>query len=145
MEYQFKKELHIFVDASDRAVAAVAYIRGLGPNGITTSIVASKCKVAPMGQLSIPRLELQAGVLGVRLSEMIHKACSNNINITSTTYWTDARDVMCWINSAKRRYRPYVGIRITEILSVSKISDWRWVPGKMNPADLATNLTTKMQ
>lgn len=62
----------------------------------------------------------------------------STVPIVSTTYWSDTTDVMCWINSSKRKYRPYVAIRITEILSKSKITDCRWVPGKMNPADLAT-------
>lgn len=55
-----KREVHIFVDASDSALAAVAYIRGTGKDGITTSKVSSKCKVTSLRQMSIPRLELQA-------------------------------------------------------------------------------------
>lgn len=131
-----KREIHVFVDASDSAMAAVAYIRGNGPGGTKAYIVASKCKVAPRKQATIPRLELQAAVLGVRLAEMVKKASS--IPITSTTFWTDSEDVLWWINSAERKYHPFVAVRVSEIANVSNPHDWRRVPGKINPADLAT-------
>ncbi|XP_055605676.1 uncharacterized protein LOC129753853 [Uranotaenia lowii] len=35
-------------------------------------------------------------------------------------------------------YRQYVGFRVGEILSISKINEWRWIPSKMNVADDAT-------
>lgn len=42
------------------------------------------------------------------------------------------------LNSDERKYRQLVAVRIGEILELSKVSDWRWVPSKMNVADLAT-------
>lgn len=48
-----ERELHIFVDASNRATAAMAYIRGLGPSGVTVSLMSSKCRVAPMRQMTL--------------------------------------------------------------------------------------------
>lgn len=130
------RELHVFVDASDRAVAAVAYMCGQSAGGKTSYIVAAKSRVAPMRQISVPRLELQAAVLGVRVAAMVVQAAGAPIG--STTFWTDAKDVIWWINSAKRKYKPYVAIRISEILVHSRPADWKWIPGKQNPADLAT-------
>lgn len=54
------------------------------------------------------------------------------------TYWTD---ILWWINSSKRRYKPYVALRISEILSFTDVTNWRWVPGSLNPADLGTKPT----
>lgn len=68
---QEQRQIHIFVDAGQAAMSAVAYVRGQGPKGITTHIVAAKCKVSPMRAISVPRLEIQAAILGVRLGEMI--------------------------------------------------------------------------
>lgn len=93
-----QRELHIFVD--DRATAAVAYIKGAGPQGVTVSLVCLKCKVAPMRQISVPRLELQAAVLCIRLAEMVKKASS--VPITRTIYWTDATDVAGGMESTKQ-------------------------------------------
>lgn len=60
-------ELHVFVDASSKAFAAVAYYRNLTKNTVTTSLVSSKSKCAPLKVVSIPRIELQAALLGVIL------------------------------------------------------------------------------
>lgn len=133
------RELHIFVDASERAIAAVAYIKGIGGERRKVSIAASKCKLAPSSQQSIPRLELQAAVLGIRLAEMIRSAATTPL--IRIVFWTDAANTIWWINSAKRRYRQYVALRIAEILSFSQPSDWRWVPSTQNPADIATKPT----
>lgn len=130
------RELHVFVDSSERAMCAAAYIKGGNGSQTITSLAATKCKLTPTTQKSIPRLELQAAVLGVRLAEMIQEASS--VPMTKITFWTDAQDVLWWINSAKRRYKQYVALRVAEILSFSEANHWRWVPGELNPADIAT-------
>lgn len=53
----------------------------------------------------------------------------------------DAYNNIWWINSANRRYRLYVALRVAEILSISKPNDWRYVPSSLNPADIATKPT----
>ena len=56
--------LHTFVDASEDAFGAVAYVRYSYQDGtISTNIVAAKTRVAPTTATSIPRLELM-GTLG---------------------------------------------------------------------------------
>ena len=67
-------QLHLFVDASEKAFCAVAYFRFDYPGGETQrAFVAAKTHVAPVKPLSIPRMELQAAVLSVRLACMIQK------------------------------------------------------------------------
>ena len=52
-------QLHVFVDASTVAFAAVAYIRTQKQDEIfQTSFLLGKCKVAPIKQNSVPKLEL---------------------------------------------------------------------------------------
>ena len=61
-------QLHVFVDASTVALAAVAYIRTQNPDeNFQTSFLLGKCKVEPIKQFSLPKLELEAAVLGTRL------------------------------------------------------------------------------
>ena len=68
-------QLHIFVDASMAAMAAVAYLRTT--NSQTTPpqacFLMGKCKVAPIKQISVPKMELEAAVIGVRLLQLIQR------------------------------------------------------------------------
>lgn len=130
-------ELHVFVDASDSAYAAAAYFRFSSDDGnVRCSLVAGKTKVAPLNPLSIPRLELQAAVLGARLSNSI--TTGHTLKPDRVTFWTDSVDVLCWVKSDLRKYRQFVAFRVSEILETTDIANWRWIPSKYNPADDAT-------
>lgn len=61
-------QLHLFVDASLEAFAAVAYFRIEDETGVDICLVEAKSRVAPIMPMSVPRLELQGGVLGTRLA-----------------------------------------------------------------------------
>ena len=62
-------DLHVFADASLDAMCIVAYFRDQKTGGF--SYVVEKCRVAPMKQQLIPRLELQAAIYGTRLKQLI--------------------------------------------------------------------------
>jgi len=68
-------ELHGFADASNRAYAAVVYVRVLASlDEYLVMLIMSKTKVAPVKTISIPRLELCAAVLLARLIKHILQA-----------------------------------------------------------------------
>ncbi|XP_058817898.1 uncharacterized protein LOC131681207 [Topomyia yanbarensis] len=129
-------QLHIFVDASEQAFAACAYFRIVDRERVRCCLVASKTKVAPLKPLSIPRLELMATVIGVRLRKTIVE--NHSVQIQETFLHSDATTVLSWIKSDPRRYRPFVAFRISEILTMSTVTEWRWVPTKLNVADEPT-------
>ena len=81
--------------------------------------VMGRSKIAPIKQQSIPRLELDAAVLGVRLSEFIQS--SLRIPLSSVTFWTDSTTVPAWIKSDSKQ-KTYVSHRIKEILEKNKYS-----------------------
>lgn len=129
-------QLHIFADASELAFAAAAYWRVRRPDGeFDVAFVAGKTRCAPQKLLSVPRLELQAAVLAVRLGVTIRSAHELNVR---TIYWSDSRTVVCWIRSHHRRYKPFVAHRVAELLEDSSVEDWRWIPTGDNVADDAT-------
>nr|XP_041631503.1 uncharacterized protein LOC121502341 [Drosophila kikkawai] len=135
-------ELHVFVDASQSAFAAVAYWRVMYEDGkVLASFVCAKTKCAPMRTMSIPRLELQAAVLGTRLINTIKE--EHSVDISETVLWTDSKTVLRWIGSTHRRYKQFVGNRVAEILESSEVSQWRWVPTADNAADDATRSQNK--
>lgn len=130
-------ELHVFVDASSQAFAAVAYYRIINPNNeVTVSLVISKTKCSPIKYVSIPRLELQAAVLGARLSK--HIVENQTFKIQKCFFWSDSTAVLHWIKNKKEQYKPFVANRISEILEISRSEDWYKIPTKENIADQAT-------
>ena len=69
--------LIVFSDASSQAYGACAYVRWQLKSGEGKAcLVASKNRIAPTRQLTIPRLELCAAVMGCRLGVTIQKQMS---------------------------------------------------------------------
>lgn len=129
-------ELHTFVDASEDAFSCAVYIRIIESTNIRCVLVSAKSKVAPLKPLSMPRLELQAALIGARLASSVK--ADQTFKIHQEYYWSDSITVLSWLTSDARRYRQFVSVRVGEILELTTSSQWRWVPSKMNAADLAT-------
>jgi transposase InsO family protein len=127
--------MHLFSDASEQACCAVAYF----VHRAGTSFIMSKSKVAPLKPLSVPRLELQAALLAARLAASIKK--ESRVKITNTVFWTDSSTVLCWLRNDPLTYSTFVANRLGEIDEIAGTSGWRWVPTKMNPADVGTRDT----
>lgn len=134
-------ELHTFVDASENGYAAVSYFRFEMNGYIECALIGSKTRVAPIKFVSIPRLELQAAVVGARFAKSI--AEGHSIRIDRRYFWTDARDVMCWLQSDHRRYSQFVAFRVGEILESTNVTEWNWLGTKHNVADDGTKWRLK--
>ncbi|XP_064072091.1 uncharacterized protein LOC135193463 [Vanessa tameamea] len=130
-------ELHGFCDASKTAYAAAVYIRVIDSEGkVNTSLVTAKTKVAPVKQVSIPRLELCGAVLLTRL--IIEVARVMKIEKHNLHAWTDSTIVLAWLNSHPSRWNVFVANRVSEILSSLDPQTWCHVTSKENPADYAS-------
>ena len=132
-----KVELHVFADASEDTMCAVAYLRSQPKEySADLTVVIGKCRVAPIRHLSIPRLELQAAVMAVRLKEQIVK--EHEMQINSCSFWSDSTTVLQWIHSSHRKQQVFVANRVAEILDTTDVSLWKLVSGSNNPADIGT-------
>ena len=131
-----RNQLHIFCDASELAFAAVAYLRIITDDTITCSMLFSKSRLAPLKTLTIPRLELQAAVLAVRMKTFI--LTEIDFPIESTHFWTDSTIVLQYINQESKRFKTFVANRLAEILGHSEIEQWRHIKGTENPSDCGT-------
>ena len=85
-------QLHGFSDASEDAYAGVVYLRMVDTQDrVYSSLVVSKTEVAPIKQLTIPRLELCGAHL---LSQLLHHVKTLfNIPLTDTFAWTESTTV----------------------------------------------------
>ena len=130
-------QLHIFCDASTEAFAAAAYLRSVQADGkVITRLVMARTRLATVST-TICRLELQAAVLGVRLGAYVDEGLG--IPGLKHVYWTDSAVVPCWIRADSSYYQQFVAHRIAEVrLATDDRRVWRFVPGLLNPADLAT-------
>ena len=122
-------QIHGFSDASQKAYAAVVYLRTEFSNGETqVNIMTSKTRVAPNKHQSIPRLELLGAAL---LAQLVH----TTQQIEGTFLWTDSFTTLCWIKNAKA-WKPYVQHRVSKIQELTNEVNWNFCPGGLNPADL---------
>ena len=106
-------ELHVFSDASSEGYGAVVYLRSMDGGKWDTSFVVGKGKVVPIKSISIPRLELMAACLGVKLLTRVIKPLG--ITMEKVTFWEDSMDVLWWIKQQSRQLKPFVANRIGEI------------------------------
>lgn len=72
--------IHVFTDAGQDAMAAVAYLRIQAGQQIQVSLIGAKTKIAPTKPTSIPRLELQAALIGSRLYQQIKSSLTINVS-----------------------------------------------------------------
>ena len=81
---------------------------------IHTSLVMAKTKVAPIKRLTIPRLELCWAVI---LAKLIHQVAKILDIPTGRIYgWTDSLVVLSWLRGNPRRFKTFVGNRVSEIV-----------------------------
>ena len=129
--------LHHFSDASEKGYGQASYLRMKNEYGrIWCCLVFGKSRVAPLKYVSIPRLELTAATLSVKISNMLKEEM--DIQITSETFWTDSQVVLGYINSECRRFKVFVANRAQFIRDHTDIQQWRYVSTHENPADDAS-------
>ena len=131
-----KHELHGFSDASNKAFAAVVYLRTEHANGdIEINLVASKTRVDPIKRQSISRLELLGATILARLVKSVKEAMSSLKTPAEVFLWSDSYIVLCWIRNYKT-WKPYVQNRVKEIRELFDREKWKFCPGEINIADL---------
>ena len=133
-------QLYHFANASNSGYGCVTYLRAIDQHGIVTSkLLYSRTRVAPLVQHTIPRLELGAAVLAIQVDVTLIRDISADI-FQSSVYWTDSMIVLAYLQVNSKRYHTFVGNRVARIISHSEASQWRHVPSEQNPTDLASRV-----
>ncbi|XP_062700456.1 uncharacterized protein LOC134284909 [Aedes albopictus] len=135
--YEDQIQLHGFSDASEEAYAAVVYLRSVDQNGkVYVTLLAAKTKVAPVRQVSLPRLELNAAELPAKLMKQVAESLKR---FQAERYaWTDSTIVLQWLSGHPRKWNTYVANRTSSILEVLSRKHWAHVASNDNPADCAS-------
>ena len=130
-------QLHHFCDASLSAYGFCTYVRCINKSGeIHVQLLMSKCRVAPLKQWTIPKLELQAAVLAARADKLFCQVL--NIQNVDSWFWSDNETVLKYISNDSLRFNVFVGNRVSEIRQLTQPLQWHHIAGKDNPADLVT-------
>lgn len=132
---QGERQLHCFCDASESAFGACIYLRTSDESEITVRLICSKTQVAPMKQISLPRLELCAAQLLAKLYDVNINAM--NIQFSRAYFWSDSTIALNWIKTSPllHRLKTFVANRVSEIQEITQGHEWRHVPSADNPAD----------
>ena len=129
-------ELHHFADASERGYGVASYLRVVSQDGQTScSLLCSRSHLAPIKPLSIPRLELSAATLAVKVNLELERALEFSSR-PRRYFWTDSSTVIKYIQNETARFHIFVANRLAVIRDGSSPEEWRWVSSEENPADL---------
>ncbi|XP_061569557.1 NACHT, LRR and PYD domains-containing protein 14-like [Cololabis saira] len=114
----------------------VSYLRVEDGDKVHVGFLVGKARVAPLKQITIPRLELTAAVLAVRVDAMLRKELQWQLE--RSMFWTDSTTVLKYICNETRRFHTFVANRVSVIREATDVGQWKYVSTKINPADEAS-------
>ncbi len=130
-------QLHHFADASQQGYGTVTYLRLTNENDEKhCEFVCAKSRVTPLRAHTIVKLELTAATSAVRQDDLLKRELT--LKVDETIFWTDSQTVLKYIANETTRYPVFVANRIAVIRDGSDVSQWRYIPTKLNPADHAS-------
>lgn len=103
----------------------------------------AKSRVAPLKQITVPRLELQLAVEAVKLSSIL--TAELHIGVDKEHFWSDSAIAPVYIKNSEARYHMFVANRVKVIRKNSRIEQWHHVSGKDNSADILSRSTNLLE
>lgn len=130
-------QLHHFADASENGYGTATYLRIHDiDNRVHLVFLFGKARVASLKPITIPRLELTAAVVAVRVDKMLRLELQ--LPLKKSCFWTDSTSVLKHIKNEDRRFQTFVANRVSIIRDNSEVAQWRYLPTSLNPADDAS-------
>ncbi|XGW22581.1 hypothetical protein V3C99_005081 [Haemonchus contortus] len=141
-------ELCVFGDASKRVYACCAYLLSRVNLSTSSRLVMAKSHLNDLKPITIPRSELLAVLISVRLAQYIVQQL--DITISAIYFFSDSLIALHWIHST-RQFKTFVQNRVNTINNIlaqfhqqNIKTKFHYVTSKDNPADCATRgLSTK--
>ena len=126
-----------FSDACESGYGQSSYIRLLNQSDqVHCTLLIGKSRAANLKFVLIPRLELTAATLSVKISKMLKNEL--DVHVDDEISWTDSKVVLGYINSDVRRFKVFVANRVQQIRDHTSPKQWHYVESSSNPADDAS-------
>lgn len=100
---------------------------------IDVSFLLTRSRVTLKKQLSMPQLEQRAALTGAQPTSVLHNGLTRPIH--RIILWSDSTTSLHWIRSESCHNKVFVGTRVAEIQSLSKVSSWRYRDSANNSAN----------
>ena len=104
----------------------------------SSHLLASKTRVAPLKEETIPRLELMAAITLANVITAVYEALICTIKIDAVFNWIDSQIVYWWILGDSRCFKQFVQNRVQKIRSLWSKEHRRYCPTDLNPSDIAS-------
>ena len=134
---KLKGTLVTFVDASSVALCSMVYLVTEHEDKKISNLVLSKTKIAPTPTPTVPKMELLAAQLGVRVAQKAEDSLSN-VCINNKYFLTDSSIVLHQINKNSAQTDVFTTARVYEILTKSDLSQWMHISTDLNVSDIGT-------
>ena len=137
--------LHHFCYASENGYGQCSYIRLVeNDNRVHCSLLLEKSRVVPKKFISVPRLELTAAALSLKMACLLQSKL--DINCVNEVFWTDNKVVLGNITNTVKRFKTFVTNRFQQIKEKTDVQQWYYVPTKENSAaDASRGLNEAME
>ncbi|KAL7880597.1 hypothetical protein SRHO_G00028510 [Serrasalmus rhombeus] len=130
-------QLHHFSDASEKGYGIVSYIRIENSHGqVHCSFLLGKSRVTPLKPVTVPRLELTAATIAVKMDKLMKREL--RMDLKDSVLWTDSTTVLRYIDNDGARFKTFVANRVSTIRENTRPTQWRYVSTSSNPADHAS-------
>ena len=95
-------QVHHFADASASGYGTASYLRLVNTNDeVECNLILSKSRVAPIKEVSIPKMELTAATVSVKVDSMLKRELE--VPVDESVFWTDSETVLKYIRNDKAR------------------------------------------
>ena len=126
--------MHHFSDASEDRYGQASYLRLVNNQGVIQCVLLiGKARVSPLKYVSIPRLELVAATLSVKIALLLREEL--DIEINKEYFWIDSKLILGFISNSSKTFKIFITNRIQFICDHSDVAQWYFVPSACNPAD----------
>ena len=117
--------LHHFSDTSDIGCWQASYLQMVNEDGkVHWCLVIGKSRVTTLNFVSVPRLELTAWVLSMKISQQLKQELDieGDISEVEEFFWTDSQVLLNNISNESKRFKIFVANRVQMIRNNTNLS-----------------------